>query len=194
VRTRTTTQEMNDDYTQSFQREQERERLENGFGTDPLSTKRIHNSLPALTLLEDNERIETILKGGIRSDSAFVITREHLGKCLDIMSEQKADFDELARLAAQEINHEVIVSWDPINGPGRAKAFAEELLSVNKPDKGWKNGSCNITACQKPDATFENIGNGKYYCSDCVREINWPGGRNDTFSIYGTYLLCEHED
>jgi len=32
-----------------------------------------------------------------------------------------------------------------------------------------------------------------YYCEDCAREINWPGGRADTMRLYGVPLLCEVE-
>lgn len=64
---------------------------------------------------------------------------------------------------------------------------------MNKLDKGEKNGSCNVTACQKPGATFFNKSTGKYYCQDCAKEINWGGGRLDTFKLYGVPLLCEEE-
>jgi hypothetical protein len=151
VRTRSTAQEMSDDYAESLRREKERERRER-FGTDQHSFKSFSNSSPAHALLEDNEQLERMLKGGVRSDMAFIISGEKLAESPD------------------------------------------QLVNQNKPDKGLKNGSCNITACQKPGATFKNRGNQKYYCSDCAREINWPGGRNDTFKLYGTYLLCEHED
>lgn len=60
-------------------------------------------------------------------------------------------------------------------------------------DKGVKGGACNVTACQRDGAWYHNIGNNKYYCSDCAREINWPGGRKDTQSIYGRPLLCEYD-
>jgi hypothetical protein len=61
----------------------------------------------------------------------------------------------------------------------------------NKPDKGDKGGSCNITACQKPGAHYLNKGNEKYYCAACAKEINWPGGWADTRRLFGTHLLCE---
>lgn len=60
-----------------------------------------------------------------------------------------------------------------------------------KPDKGLKNGSCNLTACQKPGARYYNKSTRKYYCADCAREINWPGGRADCMRLYGVPLLCE---
>jgi hypothetical protein len=61
----------------------------------------------------------------------------------------------------------------------------------NKPDKGDFNGSCNVTACQRPVANFYNKSTKRYYCVDCAREINWPGGWDDTRALYGTNLLCE---
>ena len=141
VKTRSTAQEMPDDYAESLQREQDRERRER-FGTDLLSTKRIDNSLPRHLKIDIFEQINDIVKnGGLKADEIYLL---------------KAD--------------------------------------KNKPDKGLKNGSCNVTACQKPGATFFNKSTKKYYCCDCAREINWPGGRQETFELYGTYLLCEHED
>lgn len=62
---------------------------------------------------------------------------------------------------------------------------------MNKPDKGLKNGSCNRTACQRPNAIYFNKSTRAYYCEDCAREINWLGGRADTQRLYGTPLLCE---
>lgn len=62
-----------------------------------------------------------------------------------------------------------------------------------KPDKGLKNGSCNLTACQQPGATWYNKSTQKYYCAACAKEINWPGGRKDTRALYGVDLLCEEE-
>ncbi len=62
-----------------------------------------------------------------------------------------------------------------------------------KPDKGRKNGSCNVTACQAPGATFFNKSTRAYYCAGCAKEINWPGGRADCMALYGTPLLCEED-
>jgi hypothetical protein len=62
-----------------------------------------------------------------------------------------------------------------------------------KADKGNKNGSCNVTACQQPGATYFNKSTRKYYCADCAEHINWPGGRADTMRLYGTPLLCEQD-
>jgi len=38
--------------------------------------------------------------------------------------------------------------------------------------KGIKDGNCNITACQKPGATWWNISTRAYYCAYCASEIN----------------------
>lgn len=59
--------------------------------------------------------------------------------------------------------------------------------------KGIKDGNCNVTACQRPGATFFNKSTRKYYCRACAKEINWPGGRADTKALYGTDLLCEED-
>jgi hypothetical protein len=61
----------------------------------------------------------------------------------------------------------------------------------NKPDKGLKGGSCNITACQQPGANYYNKSTKRYYCAHCAKEINWPGGRKDTMALYGVPMLCE---
>ena len=63
-----------------------------------------------------------------------------------------------------------------------------------KPDpalKGVKGGNCNVTSCQLPGAVYYNKSTMKHYCKPCADEINWPGGRTDTFKLYGTPLLCE---
>lgn len=64
----------------------------------------------------------------------------------------------------------------------------------NKELKGIKNGNCNVTACQKPNAIYFNKSTRKYYCKECADAINWEGGRLDTFKLYGKPLLCEVED
>jgi hypothetical protein len=61
----------------------------------------------------------------------------------------------------------------------------------NKPDKGLKGGSCNVTACQEPGANYYNKSTQKYYCKYCADRINWPGGRADTMALFGVPLLCE---
>ena len=64
---------------------------------------------------------------------------------------------------------------------------------MNKPDKGLKNGSCNVATCQKPGADWYNKSTRAYYCGECAREINWPGGRADCMALYGVPMLCEKE-
>ena len=59
--------------------------------------------------------------------------------------------------------------------------------------KGLKGGNCNVTACQKPDATYYNKSTQAYYCGECATEINWPGGRADTMKLFGCELLCEKD-
>ena len=67
---------------------------------------------------------------------------------------------------------------------------------MNKPDKGLKNGSCNVTACQKPiaNASYFNKSTKAYYCAECAEGINWEGGRADVMKLYGVPLLCELEE
>lgn len=57
--------------------------------------------------------------------------------------------------------------------------------------KGAKAGNCNVTACQEPGAVYFNKSTRAYYCAHCAGEINWPGGRKDTFALYGTEYLCD---
>ena len=41
--------------------------------------------------------------------------------------------------------------------------------------KGKKNGNCNVTACQRPGATWWNVGTRAYYCEHCAKRINSDG-------------------
>lgn len=53
-----------------------------------------------------------------------------------------------------------------------------ETKRTNAQDKGELNGSCNITACQKPNsATWFNHSTQKYYCEECAYRLN-----NDVFN------------
>lgn len=61
----------------------------------------------------------------------------------------------------------------------------------NKPDKGLKGGSCNVTRCQKPEAWVYNKSTKAYYCKSCASDINWEGGRAETMELFGVPLLCE---
>lgn len=70
-----------------------------------------------------------------------------------------------------------------------------ENYNTNAADKGDKGGSCNVTACQRPNSAFYfNKSTRRYYCAECAEKINWPGGRADTMALYGTPLLCELDD
>lgn len=68
-------------------------------------------------------------------------------------------------------------------------------VNNNRSDKGLKNGSCNVTACQRPNsAVYFNKSTRAYYCKQCAEQINWPGGRADVMNLYGVPLLCELDD
>ena len=57
-------------------------------------------------------------------------------------------------------------------------------MSAIAPDKGNQNGSCNVTACQKPNsAEFYNNVMHKWYCYDCACEIEYFA-RKDNMSFY----------
>ncbi|WP_278366920.1 hypothetical protein [Marinobacter salarius] len=64
-------------------------------------------------------------------------------------------------------------------------------MSDLHPDKGKRGGRCNVTACQQPGAWYFNKSTRAYYCENCAREINWPGGRADCMELYGVPMLCE---
>jgi hypothetical protein len=46
----------------------------------------------------------------------------------------------------------------------------------NEIDKGMRLGSCNVTACQRPNAMWIHS-NGKYYCHQCAGLINHANQR-----------------
>lgn len=58
--------------------------------------------------------------------------------------------------------------------------------------KGEKNGNCNRTACQKPNAVYYNKSTQKYYCKACADRINEANGL-DSMKLFGTPSLCELE-
>lgn len=65
-------------------------------------------------------------------------------------------------------------------------------------EKGDYNGSCNITACQRPNsATWYNHSTRKYYCPSCAIRLNTdPFNKRDSERIWG-HTLCtygKHED
>lgn len=49
--------------------------------------------------------------------------------------------------------------------------------------KGKRNGNCNVTACQKPGATWWNTSTRAYYCPHCAREINRWSKHDEGFEI-----------
>ena len=63
--------------------------------------------------------------------------------------------------------------------------------SPNNPDKGHRNGSCNVTACQGPGATFFNQSTRAWYCPKCASEINdFKPTQEDSMKLYGRPELC----
>lgn len=78
--------------------------------------------------------------------------------------------------------------------PPRIEYVPPSEQIVYKPDKGLKNGSCNVTSCQQPGAIYFNKSTRKYYCKRCADAINWVGGRKDTTELYGVPLLCELDE
>ena len=58
-------------------------------------------------------------------------------------------------------------------------------------DKGIYSGSCNRTACQKPNsATFYNHSTEKYYCKSCAMLIN-DANRISSEELFGHELCTE---
>ena len=55
-------------------------------------------------------------------------------------------------------------------------------------EKGIKNGRCNRTACQKPDAVYYNHSTMKYYCKSCADMLN-EYNKKEAFELYG-HKLC----
>lgn len=54
-----------------------------------------------------------------------------------------------------------------------AKIAAENNSeAIKKELKGKRNGNCNVTACQRPGATWWNTSTRAYYCRSCADEIN----------------------
>lgn len=61
-------------------------------------------------------------------------------------------------------------------------------VGPNKPDKGKRLGSCNVTACQRPGAFWYNKVMDAWYCTGCAREINYHPLDD------GSYLCSIDED
>jgi len=67
--------------------------------------------------------------------------------------------------------------------------------AILKADKGFKNGSCNRTACQAPGASFFNRSTKMYYCADCAGAINsFKDTQAYCVETFGSPELCVHDD
>lgn len=73
-------------------------------------------------------------------------------------------------------------------GGNNIPALLTESIAKNKKLalKGVKDGNCNVTACQRPGATWWNTSMRAYYCRTCAHDINY-WCRKD-----GNELIC-HE-
>lgn len=49
--------------------------------------------------------------------------------------------------------------------------------------KGKQGGNCNVTACQKPGATWWNTSTRAYYCAHCANEINRWSKHDEGYEI-----------
>jgi hypothetical protein len=49
--------------------------------------------------------------------------------------------------------------------------------------KGTRDGNCNVTACQKPKATWWNTSTRAYYCAYCAGEINRWSKHDEGYEI-----------
>lgn len=49
--------------------------------------------------------------------------------------------------------------------------------------KGKQGGNCNVTACQRPGATWWNTSTRAYYCPHCAREINRWSRHDEGYEI-----------
>ena len=56
----------------------------------------------------------------------------------------------------------------------------------NKVDKGQYAGSCNRTACQKPNAVYYNHSTRLYYCGECAILLN--NANPESLKIHGNKL------
>lgn len=71
--------------------------------------------------------------------------------------------------------------------------YLPDRCDCGKPKKGEKGGTCNVTACQQPNANYFNKATKAYYCATCADAINWPGGQSESMRLFGTPFLCEIE-
>lgn len=62
-------------------------------------------------------------------------------------------------------------------------ADAVNVTAVSAKFKGVKDGNCNVTACQKPGASWWNTSTRRYYCGHCAREINRWSQHDEGYDI-----------
>jgi hypothetical protein len=67
-----------------------------------------------------------------------------------------------------------------------------EMTTEPESTKGKFNGSCNRTACQKPNATYYNHSTRKYYCKKCANMLN-DYNRKEAFELFGHDLCTKGE-
>jgi hypothetical protein len=62
-------------------------------------------------------------------------------------------------------------------------------------DKGFWGGSCNMSACLRPGATWYNHGSLKYYCRSCAHDLNFDSfNRVESQRIWGPgKQMCEYQ-
>lgn len=75
--------------------------------------------------------------------------------------------------------------WYGNRGQSNVAKIAQENNSAAKKAKlkGQRDGNCNVTACQKPGATWWNTSTRAYYCPHCASEINRWARHDDGFEI-----------
>jgi len=63
-------------------------------------------------------------------------------------------------------------------------------------DKGFLNGTCNMSSCTTGEkATWYNHGNSKYYCSSCASRLNSDEfNQRDAMRLFGHELCIDVED
>lgn len=70
--------------------------------------------------------------------------------------------------------------------PALPETLAEPALPA---DKGALGGSCNRTACLRPNSAYwYNHSTRKHYCRSCARELN-KANRTDAMELFG-HELC----
>jgi hypothetical protein len=116
------------------------------------------------------------------------------------MKNQREQFRDLYEKATKPATSEKIPRNNPcpchsgrkfkqccINGV-RLASLPELPKKLDKDLKGIKNGNCNRSACQKPNAVYFNHSTEKYYCHACAVLIN-DANRADSIRLFG-HELC----